>query len=237
MATYPTRGTDHRTRYAKSPRMVMVQGSRTVFASPWVLMSICPELPSARCTMRCNTCSVGLSGDLNTMTSRTARRSTGTRSEMASPPTESPGRMLPDCTGVVIQVPRARATPATPARARTATNAKASTPVTTRFTKVTRLDGRRCDEGLGLPFSGYELVIEVPTARGAICFTPRACLLQVRSGRRYAPWWRRHCGEREDKGDAREYRNKNGLVTVPRDGPYPSTHSGQKLGGWGERFV
>ena len=188
--------------------MVMVQGSRTVFVSPWVLMSICPELPSARWTMRSTTCSVGLSGDLNTMTSRTARRSTGTCSEMASPPTESPGRMLPESTGVIIQVPRARATPAIPARARTAANAAASTKVTTRLRRVTRLDGRQCDEGLGLPFSGYELVIEVPTARGAMCFTPRACLLQVRLGRRYAPWWRRHCGEREDQGEARECRKQ-----------------------------
>ncbi len=185
--------------------MVMVHGSRTVFASPWVLTNTCPELPSTKWTMRCNICSVGLSGDLNTMTSRTARRSTGVRSEMASPPTESPGRMLPDCTDVIIQVPRARATPAIPARARTAPNTTASTAVTTRLTRLTRLEGRRCDEGLGLPFSGYELVIEVPTARGAMCFTLRACHAPG------PPWsplrrlWRRHCGEREDKGEAREY--------------------------------
>ena len=71
------------------PRIVRVHGSRTVFASPWVLIWTCPELPTASWTIRCTTCSEGLSGRWNTITSRTARLSTGTRSLMPTPPTTS----------------------------------------------------------------------------------------------------------------------------------------------------
>jgi hypothetical protein len=73
-----------------------------------IVLGVEQELPVGALgmrTMRCTICSEGLYGSLKTITSRTWRLSTGTRWLMTTPPTESPGRMLPERTGVTIQVP------------------------------------------------------------------------------------------------------------------------------------
>src|SRR5664280_1442477 len=71
----------------------------------------------------------GLFGRWNTITSRTTRLSTGARSLMATPPTASPGRMLPEGIGVTIQVPRTRARLVTPTAGKTATSRTAAASV------------------------------------------------------------------------------------------------------------
>src|ERR1035438_10686400 len=131
-----------------------------------------PELPTTTWTIRWTTRSEGLSGRWNTITSRTARLSTGTRSLMATPPTDSPGRMLPERIGVTIQVPRTRARLATPTAARTATSRTAATTVRTGLAVGVRLAlnvrlawaclGRERAVECGVPPSATALVVMIP---------------------------------------------------------------------------
>src|SRR5664280_2023514 len=96
---------------------------------------------------------------------------------MATPPTDSPGRMLPERIGVTIQMPRTRARLATPTAARTATRRTVAISVRSRLAAGVRLAWACLERGragaFGLPSAATQSVVMVPPAMAALCGTHR----------------------------------------------------------------